>query len=95
MRHKGTGAELARIEIENMTDGDLDFADYSIRFGVERGRGIGLYQRGIHLFPRKEYNVLALLIQALSTLSPEELKLENWSSRMSLKYLSGKIRLRP
>ncbi len=70
------GKELGKITVENITDGDGETADYSVRFGIDKIRAVGLYQRGIYAFPRKEYNVLALLLQALNTLEPEELKLD-------------------
>lgn len=64
---------LARITIENLTQGDGETADYSIRFGVEKSDAVGLHQRAIYGFPRKRYNALALVRQALNTLEPEEL----------------------
>lgn len=67
---------LARIEIENVSGYDSDTADYSVRFGVDRMDGLGLHQRGIHSFPRKKYNVLALLRQALLTLEEGDLELD-------------------
>ena len=77
IRHKGSGVELGRIDIENLTeDADADVADYSVRFGVERIGSVGVHQRGVLAFPRKKYNVLALLRQALATLEPNELELE-------------------
>lgn len=75
IRHRESGSELARIDIESLTDGDGDHADYSVRFGVEKIGAVGLHQRGLREFPRKEYNVLALLLQALNTLDPDELRL--------------------
>ncbi|QEM40884.1 MAG: hypothetical protein [Phage AS32] len=76
IRHKESKTELGRIEIENLTDGDGDYADYSIRFGVERIGAVGIHQRSIINFPRKQFNVLALVRQALKTLEPEELKFD-------------------
>ena len=75
IRHKGSKVELARIEIENLT-GAVDEADYSVRFGVERGTGVGLHRRMVQRFPRMKYNVLALIKQALATLEEDELKLD-------------------
>lgn len=82
VRHVGSGAELAKVTIENLTEGDGDLADYSVRFGVEKGRSVGVHQRGVFAFPRKKYNVLALLLQALNTLDPRELEWDGeWDQR--------------
>lgn len=76
IRHKGSKAELGRIEIENV-GGTEDEGDYSVRFGVERIKAVGIHRRGFLSFPRKKYNVMALLLQALNTLEPDELELES------------------
>lgn len=77
IRHKASKVELGRIDIENVSDdGAGDFANYSVRFGVERLGAIGVHQRGISQFPRTKYNVLALLLQALNTLEPSDLELD-------------------
>jgi hypothetical protein len=83
IRHTGSQAELAKITIENVSDdGDGEFANYSVRFGVEKGRSVGLHQRGLLNFPRKKYNVFALLLQALNTLDPSELEFDGeWDQR--------------
>jgi hypothetical protein len=73
---KNDGRQLGKITMENVTpEDDAKFADYSIRFGVDKHHATGIHQRAIYMFPRQEYNVLALLLQALQTLAPEELKL--------------------
>lgn len=78
IRHKGTGAQLGKIDIENMSQSETaEFADYSIRFGVERIKSVGVHQRGIIGFPRTRYNVLGLLLQALNTLDPSDLELDS------------------
>lgn len=97
IRHKDSQVELAHIEIENVGGGmqptdkpdELEeFGDYSVRFGVHKGRGTGFHQRGIHSFPRKRYNVLALLLQALNTLDPSELEyVGDWDKRAPIKDL--------
>lgn len=76
VRNPATGLELARIEIKNLVTYDDETADYSVQFAVERGMAVGLHQRGVDKFPRKHYNVLALLRQVLNTLEPKELELE-------------------
>jgi hypothetical protein len=77
IRNPNLGVELARIEIENVSeDGEADYADYSVRFAVERFKSVGVHQRGIQNFPRTKYNVLALLRQVLNTLEPWELELD-------------------
>lgn len=76
IRHKESGVELGRIDIENVTDGDGDHADYSINFGVDRIGAVGVHRRSIFHFPRKQFNVLALVRQVLNTLEPEELKFD-------------------
>lgn len=75
--HVGSEVELGRVTIENVQMNDDGSADYSVRFGVDRHDAFGVHQRGIFGFPRKKYNVFALLLQALSTLDPGELELES------------------
>jgi hypothetical protein len=95
IRHKGSEVELARIEIENVgvspyVEGDTvhSTGDYSIRFGVHKGEGTGLHQRGIYGFPRTKFNVLALLLQALNTLEPSELEfVGEWDTRPPVQSL--------
>ena len=87
VRHKGTEIELARLEIENVGLED-EYGDYSVRLLVHKGQGTGVHQRGITNFPRKKYNVLALLLQALNTLEPSELEyVGDWDTRPSLQEL--------
>lgn len=76
IRHAGSERELGRIEIENVSDSAGEYGDYSIRFAVDKIRAVGIHQRGLHGFPRTKYNVLALLLQALNTLLPDELKFD-------------------
>jgi hypothetical protein len=76
IRHVGSEVELGRITIENLTEGDGELADYSIRFGVDRHEAVGVHQRAILAFPRHKYNVFGLLLQALNTLDPRELELD-------------------
>lgn len=84
VRHVGSEVEIARIEIENVSLSG-DSGDYSVRFGVHKGEGLGLHQRGIYGFPRTKYNVLALLLQALNTLEPRELEfVGEWDERPPL-----------
>lgn len=68
---------IAKIEIENLADSDdPELGNYTIRIGVDNAQGdSAVYQRHIEAFPRTKYNVLALLLQALNTLTPEELQL--------------------
>lgn len=81
VRHKGTEIELARIEIENVGSDD-EYGDYSVRLLAHKGQGTGVHQRGITSFPRRKYNVLALLLQALNTLTPAELEfVGEWDKR--------------
>ena len=92
--HKETQTELARLEIENVTPGDGEYADYSVQLGVEKGRSVGVHQRGIFGFPRKQYNVLALVLQALNSLDPRDLQFDGeWDLRpkMTKAIKKGKI----
>jgi hypothetical protein len=91
IRHVDTDSELARVEIENISPSSQDvLGTYSIRFAVERISSIGLHQRLIDNFPKRQYNVLALLRQALMTLDNDELKLEGeWTHRRFRKALPG------
>lgn len=68
--------ELAKIRIERLSGDDEHEADYSVEFAVDRLGAVGVHQRGIFAFPRTKYNALALLRQALATLEPKELELE-------------------
>lgn len=69
--------ELARIEIENVLDDQTnETGTYSIRFAVDTGSGVAIYQRRVDSFFRKRYNVLALLRIALDTLMEQELNLD-------------------
>jgi hypothetical protein len=74
---KGGKQELGKIEIENVATYPDGTGDYSVRFAVDRVHAVGIHQRLLGNFPRLEYNVLALILQALNTLEPEELKLED------------------
>jgi hypothetical protein len=75
--HVGSEVELGRVTIENIQMNVDGSADYSVRFGVDRHDAFGVHQRGIFGFPRKKYNVFGLLLQALNTLDPSELELED------------------
>lgn len=76
---------LGIIRIESMTPGYNHLpCDYSVRFAVERAGAVGLHQRQIIGFPRLKYNVLGLLTQALATLDPKELELEDGTSASDL-----------
>ena len=69
--------ELAVIRIENLEDSiDPEIGNYSIEFGVHTGDGYAVYQRQIEAFPRKKFNTLALIRQALNTLEEKELSLD-------------------
>lgn len=76
IRHKESGTKLAHIDIENLSEEPSEYADYSVRFGVERIKSVGVHQRSMLNFPRLKYNVLGLVLQALNTLEPSELELE-------------------
>lgn len=71
--------QLAEIRIRKTIthDNEIDSADYSIKYAVERGMAVGIHRRNIYGFPRKKYNALALVLQALNTLEPKELELED------------------
>jgi hypothetical protein len=77
------GKKIGVIEIQrlgsslrNETDQPGEFADYSIKYMVERGDAIGMHKRVIYGFPRKYYNVFALCLQALNALNEKDLELE-------------------
>ena len=73
----GEEGELGKITLEKITDHPDGSADYSARFAVDRVGAVGIHQRRLDNFPRLEYNVLALLLQALNTLDESELRLED------------------
>lgn len=74
---KGGTHELGVIRITNMEEsGDPEYGSYSVEFGVDTAAGFAIYQRSIYAFPRKRFNVLALLKQALETLDEKELSLD-------------------
>lgn len=83
IRHQGTQQELGRITIEN-TGGTEELGDYAIKFGVEKIASVGIHTRGIWGFPRLQYNVLALLKQALDSLDEDELRLKGGASSSDL-----------
>lgn len=89
IRHQESGTEIAKVTIENLTEGDSQYADYSVRFGVEKGKSVGIHSRGILGFPRQRYNVLALLLQALNTLEPRELE---WDGEWDQECNTSKLR---
>lgn len=69
--------ELAVIRITNLEDSsDPEYGNYSIEFGVDTVDGWAIYQRSIESFPRRKYNTLALIRQALNTLEEKELRLD-------------------
>lgn len=76
---KKDGEEIAHLRIENITpersvvDG---FADYKVKYAVERGAAVGTHTRIIYGFPRRYYNVLGLVLQSLNALNEKDLKLE-------------------
>ena len=80
---KKNGEPIGYIEIKNLNtqprtpqEKPNEFADYNIKYAVERGSAVGTHVRNIYGFPRKYYNVFALVLQALNTLDEKELKLE-------------------
>lgn len=73
----GEEGELGKITLEKITDHPDGSADYSARFAVDRCGAVGIHQRRLDNFPRLEYNSLALLLQALNTLTEQELRLED------------------
>ena len=68
--------EIGRIDITEVGRNFDGTVDYAVEFGVDRIGAIGLHSRVVLAFPAAQYNVLALLKQALETLSPKELELE-------------------
>lgn len=73
--HKESRTELGYIEIENISPEHPELGDYVIKFAVEKISSVGIHTRGFSKFPRKKYNVLALLLQVLNTLGEEDLEL--------------------
>lgn len=71
--------ELARKSPTVPDDGVIisDYSDYTVRYAIDRGDGtMGAHSRVIYGFPRKYYNSLALVLQALNALNEKDLKLE-------------------
>lgn len=69
--------ELGLVRITNLEDSDdPEYGNYSIELGVDTAAGFAVYQRSIESFPRKKFNALALLRQALNTLEEKELRLD-------------------
>jgi hypothetical protein len=80
---KNDGVTLATIEITRMptrprlvSEEPNEFSDYKIHYKIERGTAAGLHKRIIYGFPRKYYNVFALVLQSLNALNEKDLKLE-------------------
>lgn len=67
---------LGEIEITKVTEEVSEFADYRIKYVVNRGSAMAMHQRVIYGFPRKYYNVFAIVLQALNALNEKDLKLE-------------------
>jgi len=73
----GQNRELAHIRMENLTTStDPEYGDYSVQIAVNTGAGVAMYQRAVHNFPRKRFNVLGLMKIALDTLNEKELYLD-------------------
>lgn len=68
--------ELGKIRIENLSEVSAEHGDYTVQFAVDTGAGWATYQRSVHNFPRKQFNVLGLLRLALDTLDEKELTLD-------------------
>jgi hypothetical protein len=95
------GEPIGHIEIKNITpDRSLyDFADYEVKYAVERGSAVGVHKRILYGFPRRYYNVLALVLQSLNALNEKDLKLERdfdpdeaTVSATLARRLSGRVR---
>lgn len=72
----GVVTEIAAVRIERMDSGDL-YSDYVAEFVLNRGSGnTGLHRRSVLSYPRRKYNGLALLYQAIKTLDREALELD-------------------
>ena len=69
------GRELALVRMERLGS-PTEMGDYSFQLGVNTGEGWAVYQRSVDQFPRRRYNVLALLRVALSSLEEKELSLD-------------------
>lgn len=69
--------ELGKITLEKTANHPDHTSDYSARFAVDRVGAVGIHQRHLDNFPRMQYNVLALLLQALNSLDESELRLED------------------
>lgn len=77
VRHKETGVELARIEIECIeTEQEGILGTYSVRYGVERIKSVAMLQRVVRHFPRLRLNVLGLLQAALDELEFNDMLLD-------------------
>lgn len=84
-----TGRELARVEIEQLGAGDGQHADYSVRFASTKGFSVTLHQRGVLNFPYRQYNALALLLQALKTLDEGDLAYDSsWDDFVEMVQLN-------
>lgn len=80
---KNDGRQMAHIRIKKVKamqrtpeEKPGEFADYKINYQVDRGTGAGMHVRMIYGFPRKYFNVLALVLQSLNALNEKDLKLE-------------------
>lgn len=80
------GAEIGRMRFVKIKGDSEILNDYYVEFGVERlgpDRSVGTYVRGIRHF-RLQHNALALILEALSELDLEELKLDQPTSSSDL-----------
>lgn len=85
---------IARLHITNTSGkeyGDEDEASYLAEFSLIEGEELTIRSRSF-TFRRKEYNVFAIIKHAISTLSEEELRLNDKASPTNLaRGLSGTL----
>jgi len=71
-RSRHSRQPLAKIRITRLDKGDTDTGDYQVKVLVERGNSHGVFTRVVTKFPRKRWNVLALIQIALKEFMDDE-----------------------
>lgn len=91
--------QIAQMDVTNISGpirGDEDEAEYVAEFSLVEGDELSLKSRQF-TFKRKQFNVFALIKQAVSTLTDEELELNDkassadmaWGLKRALRQIQG------
>jgi hypothetical protein len=82
------GVDLVLIEFEALRE-SVDFAEYSVRFIVDRSGSVGIHSRVVSIDPSKD-NALALIRSALDLLEEEWFEVEDDAGPPNLAWRLGR-----